>query len=151
MDEIITINSVVTAAEAEKLWGLRPSTVKKACLAGRFTAEECRKSGDSGIGKGTWIVTVKGMIRVYGDIILRIGENAERIQVNLQNPKINDRYVSVYRHRGIDICTLKEANPTNGDSLGYVIDHNYYKFIDKDYCTVQSAINDIDANWHTWD
>lgn len=72
-----------------------------------------------------------------------------RIASQVQNPDIDDRYVSVYNHRGIDICTLKEANLSAGDSLGYMIDHNY--FWQNHYDNVQSAINNIDDNWHYWD
>lgn len=73
-----------------------------------------------------------------------------RIEAKLQNPDINDRYVSVFRHRGIDICTLKRADPSNGDSLGYVIDHNYYKFVGKTFSTVFEAVGVIDENWCSW-
>jgi len=51
---------VLTAAEAAIVWGLDRSTVKKACQQGRFTTEECRKSGKN------WLVTTDGMERVYG-------------------------------------------------------------------------------------
>ncbi|MFB0832722.1 hypothetical protein ACEU2D_24445 [Brevibacillus laterosporus] len=49
-----------------------------------------------------------------------------RIASQVQNPDIDHRYVSVYIHRGIDICTLRETNPSTGDRLGYVIDHNHF-------------------------
>ncbi|MGG1263744.1 hypothetical protein [Brevibacillus laterosporus] len=65
-----------------------------------------------------------------------------RIASQVQNPDIDDRYVSVYNHSGIDICTLREANPSAGDGLGYVIDHTY--FWQRSYDNVQSAIDDID-------
>lgn len=56
---------VMTAAEAAERWGVSPVTVKQACSGQRntpprFTSDECRKS------KGTWLVTKKGMERVYG-------------------------------------------------------------------------------------
>jgi hypothetical protein len=54
------INSVMTAQEAAKLWKLKQSTVRNACLAGRFADGEFRKSA------GTWLVTVGGMARLYG-------------------------------------------------------------------------------------
>ena len=54
------ITDTMTAAEAAIVWGLDRSTVKKACQQGRFTTEECRKSGKN------WIVTTDGMERVYG-------------------------------------------------------------------------------------
>jgi hypothetical protein len=54
------IGNTLTASEAAALWGLDPSTVKKACQQGKFSDHEARKSG------GTWLVTVEGMERVYG-------------------------------------------------------------------------------------
>ena len=56
----MTINDIVTATEAAKLWGLDPSTVKRACQQGRFAADEARKSA------GTWLITTIGMERLYG-------------------------------------------------------------------------------------
>ena len=35
---------------------------------------------------------------------------------------LSDRYVSVYNHKGYDICSLKVAVPADGDELGFVID-----------------------------
>lgn len=35
---------------------------------------------------------------------------------------LSDRYVRICNHKGYDICTLKAAEPANGDELGYVID-----------------------------
>lgn len=58
----MAINNIFTTAEAAKLWGLDPSTVKRACQQKRFTSEECRKS------EGTWLVTERGMIRLYGSL-----------------------------------------------------------------------------------
>lgn len=58
----ITIANIFTAAEAATLWGLDPSTVKRACQQKRFTSEECRKS------EGTWLVTESGMIRLYDSV-----------------------------------------------------------------------------------
>ncbi len=55
-----TLENVMTASEAARLWGKDASTVKKACQADKFTPDEVRKSG------GTWLVTVAGMERVYG-------------------------------------------------------------------------------------
>jgi len=56
----IDINKIITAQEAVVLWGLKQSTVRNACLAGRFTPAEVRKSA------GTWLVTLAGMERLYG-------------------------------------------------------------------------------------
>jgi hypothetical protein len=64
-------NKVLTASEAAELWGLDPSTVKRACQQGRFTASEARKSG------GTWLVTVEGMKRVYGPVQGRLENKKE--------------------------------------------------------------------------
>ena len=54
-----------------------------------------------------------------------------------------DKYVTVYVHKGILIQTLKEADPFKGDKLGYIINHPDY---DKDhfYNRVQDAIEAID-------
>lgn len=35
---------------------------------------------------------------------------------------LSDRYVKVFSFHGLDICTLKVANPSAGDELGYRID-----------------------------
>ncbi|WP_455714119.1 hypothetical protein [Anaerosporobacter sp.] len=35
---------------------------------------------------------------------------------------LSNRYAIVYSHKGYDICTLKAACPTRGDSMAYVID-----------------------------
>lgn len=56
---------VMTPIEAAERWGLKPITVRQACSGyskakPRFTDEEVRKSGS------TWLITVKGMERVYG-------------------------------------------------------------------------------------
>lgn len=51
---------VYTAIEAARLWGFDDSTVRKACIAGKFDDSECRKSC------GTWLVSHVGMVRVYG-------------------------------------------------------------------------------------
>jgi hypothetical protein len=54
------INDILTAPEAAALWSLDVSTIKKACIAGKFTVDECRKSGSA------WLITRSGMERVYG-------------------------------------------------------------------------------------
>ncbi|SHN84733.1 helix-turn-helix domain-containing protein [Desulfitobacterium chlororespirans] len=54
------LDDVFTAAEAAALWGLDESTVKKACLQGRFRHYEAKKSG------WPWLVTRQGMERLYG-------------------------------------------------------------------------------------
>ncbi|ALA07190.1 hypothetical protein SECTIM467_61 [Brevibacillus phage SecTim467] len=89
------------------------------------------------------------MARTAQDNIVRRIYMKTRIAPQVQNPDIDDRYVSVYIHRGIDICTLRGANPSTGDRLGYVIDHNH--FWQRSYDNVQSAIDDIDANMYKWD
>lgn len=60
------LNIVMTAAEAAQLWKLSPITVRQACAGyskapAKFTSTEARKSGN------TWLVTNKGMKRVFGD------------------------------------------------------------------------------------
>lgn len=56
----MTIYDIMTATEAAESWNLSPATVKRACQDSRFTTEEARKA------KGTWLVTVAGMERLYG-------------------------------------------------------------------------------------
>ena len=57
-----SVDRVYNASEAALLWDLSQSTVRKACVSGRFTSEECRQSG------GTWLVTYAGMLRLYGNM-----------------------------------------------------------------------------------
>jgi len=51
------LDKVLTAPEAEQLWGLSVGTVRAACGRGIIT---CRKSG------GTWLVTRQTMEAHYG-------------------------------------------------------------------------------------
>lgn len=55
---------------------------------------------------------------------------------------LNERYVKVTGYKGFDICTLKEAIPSNGDKLSYVIDHE--NFNDQEYNHPEEAIRAID-------
>jgi len=60
------LDKVMTATEAAQLWNLAPITVRQACTGyakapARFTATEARKSGN------TWLISVDGMKRVFGD------------------------------------------------------------------------------------
>lgn len=55
---------------------------------------------------------------------------------------LDERYVEVYRHRGYPICTLKVAVPSEGDSLGYVIDDT--KFCDMEFTGIEAAMEAID-------
>lgn len=55
---------------------------------------------------------------------------------------LSDRYVKVYTHKGIDICTLKVANPSEGDEFGYKIDKKELK--DMVYNHPEEAIAAID-------
>lgn len=55
-----TLKKVLTAAEAEREWNLRPPTVRSSCLHKRFRSSEVRRSGRD------WLVTVAGMERLYG-------------------------------------------------------------------------------------
>ncbi|KJR97978.1 MAG: hypothetical protein VR68_11790 [Peptococcaceae bacterium BRH_c4a] len=54
------LKRVLTAAEAEREWNLKPPTVRSSCLHKRFRKEEARRSGRD------WLVTVAGMERLYG-------------------------------------------------------------------------------------
>lgn len=53
---------MLTVAEAAELYGIGVSTIRKACISGRFMPYECRKSGS------TWLVTRDGMKRVFGRV-----------------------------------------------------------------------------------
>lgn len=55
---------------------------------------------------------------------------------------LNERYEKVLNHKGFDICTLKEAIPSNGDSLGYVVDHAF--FAGYDFNHPEDAMKAID-------
>lgn len=39
---------------------------------------------------------------------------------------LNDRYAKIMKYKGMDICVLKKATPSNGDELGYKIDDILY-------------------------
>ncbi len=51
-----------------------------------------------------------------------------------------EKYALVYTHKGIDICTLKVAEPPK-DNLGYVVDSEY---IQGEYNTLSDAVSAID-------
>ena|SRR5690554_4731584 len=53
-------SEVITFSEAQDLWGLGSSTLRKAVSDKRFFPEEIRKSGN------TWLVTKTAMERLYG-------------------------------------------------------------------------------------
>ena len=53
------LNEVITAAEAEQLWRLKPGTVRRACREGRLKAR---------LSAGTWLTTKSEMVKVYGEI-----------------------------------------------------------------------------------
>ena len=40
---------------------------------------------------------------------------------------LSERYEKVLTYKGFDICTLKVATPSDGDSLGYLIDHEDFE------------------------
>jgi len=56
---------------------------------------------------------------------------------------MDKRYVVLINLRGINICTLKAAVPSEGDRLGYVIDHPHFK--ERHYSHVHCAIDAINA------
>lgn len=58
---------------------------------------------------------------------------------------LSNRYAKIFCHRGYDICTLKSACPTKGDSLGYVIDDE--QFINQDFNSLEDAIKAIDKHF----
>lgn len=55
------LGKVLTASEAAELWDLDNSTIRYACLQGRFRTNEVRRTGKN------WIITWEGMKRVYGE------------------------------------------------------------------------------------
>ena len=60
------LDKVMTATEAAQLWNLAPITVRQACTGyvkapAKFNSTEARKSGK------TWLITVDGMMRVFGN------------------------------------------------------------------------------------
>ena len=60
------LDKVLTATEAAQLWNMAPITVRQACTGyskapAKFTSAEARKSGS------TWLISVDGMTRVFGD------------------------------------------------------------------------------------
>lgn len=54
------IYDIMTAAEAEEVWGLPKGTVRVKIHEKAFLEDEARKSA------GTWLVTNEGMCRVFG-------------------------------------------------------------------------------------
>lgn len=54
---------------------------------------------------------------------------------------LNGRYVSVFRHKGVDICTLKIAVPAEGDEPGYRIDNA--ELAGNVYSTIEEALKAI--------
>lgn len=60
------LNKVMTNKEAAERWQIHPDTITKACAGQknyppRLKKSECNKSG------GTWLVTYKGMVRIFGE------------------------------------------------------------------------------------
>lgn len=56
---------------------------------------------------------------------------------------LDNRYVKVFNYKDFDICTLKNASPSEGDSIGYVIDDN--RFANKEFNLINDAVDAIDA------
>lgn len=48
-------------------------------------------------------------------------------------------YVTVYTHKGLEICTISPATP---EQFGYIID--YVDYVGESYNLIQDAINAID-------
>lgn len=55
---------------------------------------------------------------------------------------LGERYSAVMKHKGIAICALKVAIPLEGDELGYVIDHKFFK--NNVYENLQDAMAAVD-------
>lgn len=54
------LNEVISAAEAEQLWRLKPGTVRKACRERRIQAK---------LSSGTWLTTRSSMGKHYGNTL----------------------------------------------------------------------------------
>lgn len=65
-----------------------------------------------------------------------------RIEQKFRNPNIGEGHISVYKHVGINICTLKYASPNQGDSLKYLID--FIDFQNDEFITIGEATDAID-------
>ena len=58
---------------------------------------------------------------------------------------MKNEHISVYKHNGIDIYTLKIANPSKGDSFKYFTFNK--NILDKqEFDTVQDAIDAIEKD-----
>lgn len=58
------------------------------------------------------------------------------------NKFLDSRYVPVFSYKGFHICTFEIACPEKGDSLGYVIDDEY--FSNQDFNWLYDAMKAID-------
>ena len=56
---------------------------------------------------------------------------------------MDKRYVVLLVYRGVGICALKEAVPSRGDKLGYIIDHPH--FAGQHFGRVQDALDAVIA------
>ncbi|MHB1681567.1 MAG: helix-turn-helix domain-containing protein [Bacilli bacterium] len=55
------LDKVMTAAEAARLWGKDPSTIKKRCQEGRWHPGEYRRAGKE------WLILRSALVREYGE------------------------------------------------------------------------------------
>lgn len=55
------LDTVVTAAEAARMWGKHASTIKKRCQEGRWGAGEYRHAGKE------WLILRSALVREYGE------------------------------------------------------------------------------------
>lgn len=67
------IDNVLTVPEAAELWGLDPSTIKRACT-GQKGYPPLFRPGEARKAKGVWLVTRLAMERVYGSQIQKNNE-----------------------------------------------------------------------------
>lgn len=59
----VDLNQILTLSEAAKKWGLADgSSIRKAIERNRFNPDEIKQAGS------VWIITYKGMCRVFGDV-----------------------------------------------------------------------------------
>lgn len=58
---------------------------------------------------------------------------------------LSKRYVILLSYKGYNIGTLREANPSEGDNLGYMIDHE--AFAGQYFNNPEDAFEAIDKTW----
>ena len=111
------LEDVFTVTEAAKKWGLDVSTLRRACEEyGIFKRNvECRKSGS------TWLITRKGMERVYGKLTVEDLGNCQKVIIpaeyrdGVPDEEISDLFIAEclerLRQNGYHISTGDLMDP----------------------------------------